>query len=127
MLCFWLKSRLCWRIEKQNASKALICFQNGWLICLYSLKSEIEVNVECTPNHTILSMGRGAYGFIKYEHTDDFFPKISLYRNIFSKIPIPNSFTASQVFSCISRQPDLNSFKIQWSIKYIYPHPFVCF
>ena len=60
------------------------------------------------------------YWVIKYRNIDYFFLKISLYRNIFFKIPIPNIFTASQVFACISRQPDLNSFKIQQSIKYIF-------
>ena len=62
--------------------------------------------------------GKGVYGVTKYRNTDDFFLKIIIYCNIFLKIPIPNSFTASQVFASISRQPDLNSFKIQRSMKY---------
>ena len=69
---------------------------------------------------------RGVRGYMRtgraglYRNTDAFFLKIPLYRRIFLKIPIPNIFTASQVFVCISRQPDLNSFKIQRSIEYMF-------
>ena len=67
----------------------------------------------------VRGVGETGNGGLKIpKHTDDFFLKIILYCNIFLKIPIPNSFTASQVLVSISRQPDLNSFKIQRSMKY---------
>ena len=62
----------------------------------------------------------GAYGVTKYQNTSNFFLKLRLYRGIFFNIPIPKLFPASLVFVYISRQPDLNSFKIQRSIKYMF-------
>ena len=53
--------------------------------------------------------GEGRTGL---QNTDYFSLKIPLYRRIFFKTLILNIFTTSQVFVCISRQPDLNSFKI---------------
>ena len=63
---------------------------------------------------------RGAHGVIEYRNTNDFFLKVSLYYNIFFKIRIPNIFTASQVFVCISRLPNVDSFKTQRSPKYMF-------
>ena len=70
--------------------------------------------------HLILFWMEGAYGVTKYGNIQGFFLKILFYRKIFFKIPIPKHFSASKVFVCISRQPKLNSFKNQRSIKYLF-------
>ena len=67
---------------------------------------------ECKGKIDIDSSLWRAYGITKYRNTDDPFLKIPIYRRVFIKIPIPKLFCTFQVSVCISRQPELNSFKI---------------